>query len=256
MNGNFLIKRLQRPKDAQGTFCCMTEVPTPWPEALQGCRDWFRQNLGEHVEGYHLQSPDGPVMGHLYYAPSEQALVPYEIEPGAAVIYCEWVQRRRQKQGLGRRLFETFVADMRQAGVKGVLVESSEQEERMAARHYLARGFQAIHQTEKGQLLYLPLGQAQVQVRPLRPSLRPRQGAPIEIVVVCGYLCPFELSTQLLVLEVAREFGDQVRLRQEPPTPESIRRYGVSCGIFINGQQKLSGGASEQAVRQAILEEL
>jgi hypothetical protein len=78
----------------------------------------------------------------------------------------------------------------------------------------------------------------------------------VEILILNGYLCPFETSSQVLLLEVAQEFGDRVVVRQEPLTAETLRRYGVVDGIFINGRQKLTGGATEQAIRQAILEEL
>jgi hypothetical protein len=54
---------------------------------------------------------------------------------------------------------------------------------------------------------------------------------------------------------VAREFGDRVVVRQEPLTPETLERYGVAEGIFINGRQKLVGAVSEEAVRLAIVEE-
>ena len=78
------IRRIRDREDAQKAYCCMTEVPTPWPAALCQCRDWVTNNLSRYVEGYHLQKPDGEVIGHLYYANSEQALFPYIVEPGAA----------------------------------------------------------------------------------------------------------------------------------------------------------------------------
>ena len=80
------VKRLTE-QDSQQAYCCMTEVPTPWPEALCVCRDWVSQNLHRYVEGYHAQV-EGNVVGHLYYAPSERALFAYTVEPGATVIYC------------------------------------------------------------------------------------------------------------------------------------------------------------------------
>ena len=82
------------------------------------------------------------------------------------------------------------------------------------------------------------------------------KGAPVEIVVLNGYLCPFEVSTYLLLRQVAREFGSRVILREVLLTPETLRSYGASRGIFINGRQKLFGGEPEEAIRQAIQEEL
>ena len=173
-----VIRRLRDSEDAQKAYCCMTEVPTPWPQSLCQCRDWVTQYLGKHVEGYHLQLATGEVVGHLYYAPSERALFPYEVEPGAGVLYCEWIQQRHQGQGLGKRLFGTFVDDMRQAGTKGVLVECTDVEGQMHFESYLARGFKLAHDAGHRKLLYLPLTRPQISARPLERHIRPRRGSP------------------------------------------------------------------------------
>jgi ribosomal protein S18 acetylase RimI-like enzyme len=251
-----VVKRLLSEKEAQDAFCCMSEVPTPWPKAVGMCRVWAGQNLGRYVEGYHIQDASGSAIGQLYYAPSEKALVPYEIEPGAAVMYCEWIQRRFQKQGLGRQLFSAFEADMRKQACKGILVEGTDREQQMHYRHYLVRGFEIVYEAGHRRLLYLPLNQPKIRIRPLESRIQPRRGAPVEILVLNGYLCPFEASTQVLLMEVAREFGEQVVLRQEHLTPETLKQYGVADGIFINGRQKLVGATTEEAIRQAIIEEL
>jgi GNAT superfamily N-acetyltransferase len=256
MAGQFIVKRLKSEDEALEAFCCMSEVPSPWPEALRVCRVWASQNLGRYVEGYHVQTDDGTSVGQLYYAPSDRALVAYQVEPGAAVMYCEWVQRRYQKQGLGRLLFSTFEADLRAQGCKGVLVEGTDREEQMYYHHYVSRGFEVIYEADHRKLLYLPLDQPQIGVRPLEPRIRRRRGVPVEVLILSGYLCPFETSTQVLVMDVAREFGERVVVRQEPLTPETLERYGVADGVFINGQPKLTGGITEEAIRQAIVEEL
>lgn len=255
MVDQFLVRRLDREDEALEAFCCMSEVPSPWPEALRVCRVWASQNLGRYVEGYHIQDNDGTSVGQLYYALSEQALVPYQIEPGVAVMYCEWVQRRYQKRGLGRLLFSTFETEMRAQGCKGILVEGTSREEQMHYRHYLARGFEIVHEVGHRRLLYLPLGQPQIKAHPLELRIRPRSGTPVEILILSGYLCPFETSTQMLLLDVAGEFGDRVVVRQEPLTRDTLQRYGVADGVFINGRRKLAGGVTEEAIRQAIIDE-
>lgn len=255
MSDQVVVKRVESEAEAQRAFCCMGEVPTPWPAAVNVCRTWVSQNLGRYVEGYHVQDADGATIGQLYYAPSERALIPYAVEPGVAVLYCEWVQRRHQGQGLGRQLFATFEADARAQGSKGILVESTGRDDQMHYRHYLVRGFSLLHERGDRKLLYLPLSQPQIKVRPLESHLRPRRGLPVEILILAGYLCPFETATQMLLLDAAREFGERVVVRQEALTPETLQRYGVAYGVFINGHPKLSGATSEEAIRQAILEE-
>lgn len=253
---NVTVQRLMGEDDAQQAYCCMTEVPTPWPQALCRCQEWVARNLGEHIEGFHMQLESGEVAGHLYYAYSEKALIPYEIEDKVGVLYCEWVQRRYQGKGLGQRLFEAFRDEMHRQAVKGILVENTETEGEDHLKRYLRLGFEVVSETERGRLLYLPIEQQEVEVEPLEPRIHPRQGAPVEILVIGGYMCPYEAATLLLLQEVSREFGDQVSLRQVPLTSETLREYGVAGGIFINGHPRFGGAETEESIRQVLQEAL
>jgi hypothetical protein len=234
----------------------MTEVPVPWPQALCQCRDWVAENLGRHVDGYHLKQQDGNVIGHLFFADSEQALISYQIEPRVGVLYCEWVQRRFQKKGLGKRLFDEFVSGQRKKHAKGILVETTDVPGQMHYSHYVSRGFEIIHEVSHQKLLYMPLASKSVSFRRRQARIQPQQGLPVEILILRGFLCPYEVSTQVQVQEVAEEFGDRVVLREVWLTPETLDKYGVASGVLINGKQKLAGGEPERAIRLAIIEEL
>jgi GNAT superfamily N-acetyltransferase len=249
-----IVKRIQ-VDDAPQCYCCMTEVPTPWPEALCQCRSWIGANLGRYAEGFHAQV-DEQVIGHLYYAISDRALFPYEVEPGAAVMYCEWVQRRYQGQGIGRKLFDAFVSEASAQNFKGILVEATDLEGQMNYRHYVSRGFNVVQEQGYRKLMYLALHQPSITARPLQPSITPHRSVPVHVLILSGYLCPLDVSTQMLLLDVAHEFADQVTVKQELLTPETLKRYGVANGIFINGRQKLTGATTEEAIRQAIVEEM
>jgi GNAT superfamily N-acetyltransferase len=250
------IQRLQHPIDAQQAYCCMTAVAGPWPQALCLCRGWVERNLGRHVEGYHVRLANGEVIGHLYYAPSERALFSYDVEPGVVILYCEWIQPRYQRQGFGTRLFQTLVSDSRQAGVKGILVEATEFVAQMDYRIYLERGFEWVESGEPRRLLYLPLTQPGVRVQQLPLQIRPRRGAPVEILVIQGFPCPYDVSTLVILREVAQEFGNRVVVREVELSVETIKTYGAARGIFVNGKPKLAGAENEDAIRQAITEEL
>ncbi len=251
-----IVKRLEGTEDTQKAYCCMMEVPTPWPQALCQCRDWITDNLGRHVEGYHLELESGEVVGHLYYALSEQALFPYEVEAGFAVLYCDWVQTRYQGKGLGKRLFDIFISDMREEEIKGVLVEGTDSEGQMHFEHYMKRGFKQIYTRDRSVLMYLPISEDEVEARPMMGRIHPRKGVPVDIQIINGYMCPYDVSTQIVLRQVAGEFGDQVVVKDTWLTPETLREFGVAKGIFINGRQKLSGAETEEAIRQAILEEI
>jgi hypothetical protein len=145
---------------------------------------------------------------------------------------------------------------MDRQAVKGVLVENTETDGEGHLKRYLGLGFKVISESERGRLLYLPIDQGEVEVRPLKARIRPRQGVPVEILVIGGYMCPYEAATLLLLEEVSREFGERVKLHQVPLTRETLGEYGVARGIFINGRPKLAGAETEESVRQAIQEAL
>lgn len=250
------VKQLLTEEDAQRAYCCMTEVPVPWPQALCQCREWVADQLGMHVDGFHLLLDTGEVIGHLYFASSERALFSYQVEPGVGVLYCEWVQRRFQKKGLGSLLFETFLNHQKNQNVKGILVETTDFQGQMHFSHYESRGFRMIDETGHHKLMYLPLTCEHIQFQRRQVQIPPRRKVPVEIFIFRGFLCPYEVSTQLLVREVAQEFGEQVILQEIWLTAETLAFYGIASGVLINGQHKLFGGESERAVRQAIMEEL
>lgn len=254
---DFRIKRLEKFEDCQHGYCCMTEVPTPWPEALCQCREWLGQNLGQHVEGYHLESiAENQVIGQLYYSPSETALIPYHAEAGATIVYCEWIQHRFQGQGLGHMLFNRLREDLLQTASKGIIVEATDREEHMHFRHYIARGFEPLAEWAHHRLLYFPLHQSSIQVTPIVAKVQIHSGDPVEIVIVSGFACPFDAGTEGVLLEVANEFGSRVQVVRKALSEATLQQYGAAVGIFINNQQLLSGGETEEEIRQVLSKEL
>jgi len=215
----------------------------------------FAENLGRHVEGFHVEE-GGKVIGQIYWAPSERALVPYRTEPGVAWIYCEWIQRSYRGKGYMRALFSAFVDHLRKEGYKGVLVGATDYEGYMHHSHFAKRGFKVIREGGGGKLMYLPLAQETVEVEPLAPRIPVEGKAPVELFVVGSRFCPVGAATVLYLREVAAEFGDRVSMVEVPAGPEALTRYGVADGIFINGRPAFFGPVTEEQVRAVIEEAL
>lgn len=251
------IRKVCTPEDVRHTYPCATESPPPfWADGLSLARAWFSENLGKHIEGFHLEDEPGSVIGHIYWAPGERALAPYEIEDGVAYIYCEWVQRSYRGQGGMHLLFQGLVECLRSQGYKGILVRGTEFESYMHYQHFLKRGFHIISGSDGGKLLYYPLSRASVTVRPITGRVPGKAGVEVEILVIGSHFCPVGASAVLAVRKVARELGERVRLEEVPASRDAVARYGVAHGIFINGKVKLVGPVGENQVRQAIEEEL
>ncbi len=102
--------------------------------------------------------------------------------------------------------------------------------------------------------MYLPLAKPQIKIRPLATRIQPEAKSPVEILILNGYLCPYEASTMVLIRDIAREFEEQVALKEVWLTPETLREYGQAKGVFINGRLSLTGAETEESIRQAIQE--
>lgn len=240
---------------AEQACSCMAEVPSPWPDVLQACRAWIAQNLGTLVDGVHLKDDAGNVVGHIYHTSSEHALIPFLVEPGAVVLHCEWIQRRHQGKGYARLLHNALIQRLDAEGCKGLLVAATDDEGHMHHAHFDQRGYHTLVKAGRTRLMYLPLHQETISVQPLEQRIAPAHRVPVEVTVFTGGFCPYEVSTGILALQVAREFGKRVILKQVPVTVQNLRAYGTASGVFVNGQ-RLPAAAPEEAIRQAISEAL
>jgi GNAT superfamily N-acetyltransferase len=247
---------LDEVAQAEEACCCMAEVPTPWPEAVAASRSWLGERMGTLVHGLHLRDAAGKVIGHLYYAFSRQALVPYEIEEGVAVVHCEWIQRQHQGKGYGRLLSEALNRRLEAEGCKGILVLATEDEQHMHYRHYAQRAFRTLRQDGAVRLMYYPLSQDHVAVEPLKGRIPVGRRYPVEVLAFTGGLCPYEATTPLLAVQVAGEFGQRVAVKEIPASREALYEYGTAAGVWINGRRLPGGGLPEEAIRLAILEAL
>jgi ribosomal protein S18 acetylase RimI-like enzyme len=242
-------------RDIGGTYCCMGETPADasWARFLPQSRKWFKQNLRKHVEGYHLLDEE-KVVGHIYYAPSERAIAPFEMEPNVAFIYCTEILHKYMRKGYGRMMFDYAKNDLRKRGFKGILVDASNFEGYMHHSNFTKQGFKVIEEHPPFKLMYLPLLKEKVEAKSLKLNYLPSKDK-VEVTLFRNSFCPVEVYMHDLVKSVAESFGDKVRVVEIQPTLKIARKYGTTNPL-INGKVKLLGPASEQDVRKAIQEEI
>jgi len=241
--------------DLEATYCCMSDVPpgVSWAEALPESREWFQTNIGRHVEGYHLLD-DARVVGHIYYETSERALLPYEIEPRVACIYCTEMLRDYMQKGYGRKMFDYAKNDLKKQGFKGILVDATDVKEFMHYEHFLKQGFKVIKEHGPFKLMYFPLSKESINVKPLELNYKPSRDK-VEVTLFNNFFCPVGAYMYHLIKKVAQSFGDKVKIVEIEATLETARRYGTT-DTLINGKIKIFGPASEEDVKKAIQEEI
>ena len=241
--------------DLGATYCCMSELPSDhrWREALPESREWFKTNLGKHVEGYHLV--DGhKVVGHIYYATSEKALLPYEIEPTVACIYCTEMLQDYVHKGHGKMMFEYMKNDLKMQGFKGIMIPATDFKEWMHYELFLKQGFQVIKEHARYKVMYFPLSKESIDIKVLPLNYKPSRGK-VEVTLFRHFFCPVGAYMYHLVKKVAESFGDKVKIVETEATLETVRIYGTAEPLF-NGKAKLFGPASEEDVKKAIQEEI
>ncbi|MDH5495668.1 MAG: hypothetical protein OEY24_08220 [Candidatus Bathyarchaeota archaeon] len=241
--------------DLEATYCCMTEAPssTSWPQALPESREWFRTNLGKHVEGYHLLDGDKAV-GLIYYGTAENALVPYETEPKVGCIYCTEILDDYLHKGYGRMMFDYMKDDLEKQGFKGILVDATDFKEWMHYELFLKQGFKVIKEHPPFKLMYFPLTKNTINVKISSLNYTPSK-EKTEVTLFNNFFCPVGTYMYHLVKRVAQSFGDKVKIVEIEATPETARKYGTS-DLLINGKIKMFGPTSEEHVRKAIQEEV
>jgi hypothetical protein len=241
--------------DLESSYCCITEVPpgASWSQGLPESRKWFENNLGKHVEGYHLLDGN-KVVGHIYWETSEKALVPYRIEPKVACIYCTEMLHDYVRKGHGKEMFDYMKDDLKRQGYKGIIVDATNFKEFMHYEHFTKQGFKVIKDHDPFKLMYFPLLKQTVETEPLEPNYKPSRDR-VEVTLFNNFFCPVGAYMYQLFKKVAQGFGDKVKIVEIEATPETMQRYGTTDPL-INGKIKIFGPASEENVRKAIQEEI
>jgi ribosomal protein S18 acetylase RimI-like enzyme len=242
-------------KDVSATYCCMNATPpgVAWADFRPESRSWFKQNLGKHVEGYHLLDAK-KVVGHIYFSPSERAIVPFDVEPNVAFIYCTEMLQEYARKGYGKMMFDYAKSDLKERKFKGIIVDASDFEGYMHHTHFTKQGFKIIAEHPPFKLMYFPLSKEKVEAKPLKLNYQPSKDK-VEVTLFKHSFCPVGSYMNSLLKRVAESFGENVKLVEVNLTLESVRKYGTTDPV-INGKVKLLGPASEEDARKAIQEEI
>jgi len=241
--------------DLEATYCCVNAVPpgVSWAEALPESREWFKVNSGKHVEGYHLLDGD-KVVGHIYYATSENALVPYELEPRVACVYCTEMLHDYMHKGYGKMMFDHMKNHLKEQGFKGIVIPATDFKEWMHYELFLKQGFKVIKEHPPYKIMYFPLTKESIAVKVLDLNYTPSRDK-VEVTLFNNFFCPVGVYMYHLIKKVAESFGNKVKIVEIEATLENVRRYRTTDPL-INGKIKMFGPASEEDVRKAIQEEI
>jgi len=249
-----LVKRVTRD-DVEVTFCCAEEFQPSygWTECLPEARKWFRANLGKSIEGYHLLDGER-VVGMVYWARSEEAILPYEVEPNVACVYCTKLLEGYKRKGHGKFMLDYVKQDLRKRGFKGILVPATELDVYIPYKDFLKQGFRIIGEHPPFKDMYYPLTKEDIEVKVHELGYKPAKDK-VEVTLFRNFTCPVSVHMHHMLKRVAEGFGDKVKIVELEATPETARRCGT-VDPLVNGKMKFFGPVSEKTAENAIQEEI
>ncbi|MDH5634284.1 MAG: hypothetical protein OEY30_00505, partial [Candidatus Bathyarchaeota archaeon] len=240
------------PGNLESVYSCIPATSS-FAEGIPESKEWFKTHLGEQVEGYHLLDGDS-VVGQIYFAKSEKALLPYEIEPQVACIYCTNLLTDYLHKGYGRLMFDHMKKDLKNRSVKGIMVPATEFKEWMHYELFLKQGFKQIKEHPPYRVMYFPLTQEHIEVKQLPLNYKPSKDK-VEVTIFRNNFCPVSPFMYNRIKKVAQSFGDRVNLVEIDGTLENMKRYGT-LEPLVNGKNKLYGPAAEEDIMNMIEDEI
>ncbi len=186
-------------------------------------------------------------VGFIEYYPIEIANL--EVDgPDVMAIWCVNVREDWRRQGIGSRLIQSCLDDSRALGRKGVAVTTWDP-------FWMPRGVFDRH----GFLDVGPAGQGGrvlfksfEEVEPPRwverePAFQPAPGK-IALDIYHTDRCPIHWRNNLLIRDVAEEFGGVVEVREHATDDRAdMLRHGTACRVYLNGTLIAAGPLADRS---------
>lgn len=252
-------------------FACVDEIPiSGLREEAALCRARLEPLLGQgpdakaqgqtqtqaqtRIDGRLLYQMSGQgqgrgrrLVGHILWAPLEQAGYGLRAEGVCWFLYCPWIERTRRGQGAGRRLFEALVEAARAAGVDGILTLATSIDVFLHHEGFERGGFVEVARQGDTRLLELRLSETPSRAQFVEPPPA-APGGPLPVVVRHNYHCPLLLRVRREVVQLGRLLGDAVRVDEADAAP------GETAGVTVGGKRLPHGPIGREPLRRGLEE--
>ncbi len=200
-------------------------------------------------------SPRKSKKGLIEYLPIEIAPEPVKGE-SSLFINCIWVLSRCSKAGIGKGLMRHFLKEARNVGGATVLAYEDDKWfgyfDYMPASFFRKFGFKEVSRDGTRVLLHLDLGAHKL---PMLVSPKKRvtgEKGKIVMDVFCNSQCPWCGWMLDRVRRNLREFSDVTLNVVNTDKRDVIERFGISRGVFINGEPVIKRMASWKEIRSVL----
>jgi GNAT superfamily N-acetyltransferase len=188
--------RLTDLQNRADLYTCTAELPLDLLAEVRSCRE------RGPLQGKLLYDEKSRLVGHVLFAPLEEALQPIVAQGRRWFVYCPWVAHELRGRGAGPRLFAALEDSARSAGVDGLITFATSDQRFLYVESLLKLGFVEAARRGDLHLLEKPISDAPSHARFAEP---PPSAA--RVVVRHNYHCPLLLHTRLGVAAAARQAG-------------------------------------------------
>jgi GNAT superfamily N-acetyltransferase len=232
--------------------CICEDSTTQFAPGKEARISWIKQRLNKRYEGQIAYEQRSPI-GFVDYLP-----IQYTPDPIAGedlfILNCIYVIRVCQGRGFGKALLSAAEREAKRTK-KGMAVTAFANEHLfMPASYFIKAGYEEVDRRANLVLLtktFKPVSPPFFLEWGYKPQLIPGK---VVVEVFWSGRCPHNPIAIDRVKKICGEFPNNVILKEfSTEDLEVARRYGISFGIFINGEGKFCGPPpSEEEVREEL----
>lgn len=194
--------------------------------------------------------------GLIEYLPIEAALEPVKGE-NSLFIDCIWILPPFWKTGVAKGLMQHFVEEAKECGGATVLAYEGDKWfgtslKYMPSSFFMKFGFKEVSKDETRVLLHLDLGASKspMLVSPKKRILGERD--KIVMDVLCNSQCPWCGRMLDKINRNIRKYSDVTLNVINTDRRDVIEQFGVSRGVFINGEPIIKRMAAWKEIKSAL----
>jgi GNAT superfamily N-acetyltransferase len=245
-------------------LCCLKPEDGVFREGTSLKKAWLDRFRDGGVGVKLAIDDDGAPAGMIQYVPRE--LAPFVVGgEGIWVIHCIWVHiyksgiGDRGGKGIGPALLRAAEEDMRSRGARGVAAWGLQGTEWMNAPWFEGHGYHRVDEQGWLAMTFKAFDPDVDDPRWLAEVARPEPipGKARVSSFLIGWCTSGNLNHEW-ARRASEELGDEVVFeRFDTSDPEVAARWGISTGLFVNGDQyPIDGTESYEKIREFILERM
>jgi ribosomal protein S18 acetylase RimI-like enzyme len=241
-------------------LCCLKSEDRTLAQGVPIKRRWLDRHRDRGLGVKLAIDDDGEVAGMIQYSP--RGLAPFLVaDSGTWVVHCIWVHiyeggiGDRGGRGIGPALLRAAEEDMRARGARGVAAWGIQADEWMNAPWFERHGYHRVDEQGWLALTFKAFNPDVDDPRFLREVKRP--GPVPGKARVSSFLIGWCTSGNLnheWAKRASEELGDAVVFEHfDTSDPTVAAEWGISTGIFVNGEEfPVGGNENYEKVRQFI----